>query len=221
MGTDHPSRPDSDSIEGLLTKFQHFSTPTLSHLLALLAHPSEKFPPEGTSLIVIDTISTLFALAFPKTAEDSRKHQTPQKQTDAAQWASGRRWAVMSDLLSKLCRLAVTRNTAIILLGQTITRVRSDTGALLYPPISGTAWNGGITSRIVLFRDWLFQTKHGSSQMEHRSDVRFAGVVKNKGVAHEGVGKVAAFVIEKVIDIKTIEIKHTLSYNRMDCMNSC
>ena len=126
----------------------------------------------------------------------------------------------MSDLISKLGKVAVTGNVAILLLGQTITRVRSDTGALLYPSISGTAWDAGIRSRIVLFRDWLFQSKHGSSQMEQKPGVRFARVSKTKGVAYEGVGKVAAFVIEMVTDMKSIEIMHTLSGNRMVCMNS-
>ena len=106
----------------------------------------------------------------------------------------------MGDLISKLGRLAVIRNIAFLLLGQTTTRVRSDTGAFLYPAISGTAWDSGISCRIVLFRDWLFQSNDASSRRDHIYTVRFAGMIKARGLTYEGTGRVAAFVIEKVTD---------------------
>ena len=70
---------------------------------------------------------------------------------------------------------------------------------MLHPAISGTAWDTGISTRIVLFRDWIFQaSESGSSQGEYIPGVRFAGVFKAKGISYEGVGKVATFVIEEV-----------------------
>ena len=204
-----PAQPGSPPVEaGTLSKMQHFVTPTLSHLFALLAASTDVFPPRDTSLIVIDTISALFALAFPKSVEQENKQQTPQKKSDAAQWASGRRWAVISDLLSKLNRIAVTRNIAIVLLSQTVTRVRSDTGALLYPAISGAAWDAGINNRIALYRDWSSRTADASQCGSSLSSIRFAGVVKAKGIIHQGVGRTAGFVIEKVTFPLHIVIRH-------------
>lgn len=187
--------PVQDEISN---KMHHFVTPTLSHLFALLAGSTDVFPPQDTSLMVIDTISAIFALAFPKSIEHGNKQQTPQKKSDAAQWASSRRWAVMSDLISKLNKIAVTRNIAILLLSQTVTRVRSDTGALLYPAISGAAWDGGISNRIALYRGWSSQTTD-ASQQKNTMSLRFAGVCKAKGAVHVGVGKVAGFDIDKVM----------------------
>lgn len=162
-------------------------------------HQSPYFPPTETSLIVVDSISTLFALAFPKTAEKASSRQTPIKKSDAAYWASGRRWAVMGDLISKIGRLAATKNVAILLTSQTTTRVRSETSAVLYPAISGTAWDTGISTRIVIFRDWMFQASEAvSSQGEYMPGVRIAGVIKAKGISYEGVGRVVLFTIKKV-----------------------
>ena len=70
---------------------------------------------------------------------------------------------------------------------------------MLHPGISGTGWDSGLGTRVVLFRDWTFQTTETpSSQGEYVPGVRFAGVVKAKGVSYEGVGKVVALRIEKV-----------------------
>lgn len=192
---------DPASIDSYLGNFHHFATPTLPHLLALLTHPSSSFPPAETTLIVIESISTLFALAFPKTAgENATSQQNPAaKKSDAAHWASSRRWVVMGDLISKIGRLAATKNIAVLLTNQTTTRIRAETGAVLHPALSGSAWDTGINTRVVIFRDWMFQASEGaSSQGEYVPGVRFAGVLKAKGILYEGVGKVATFVIEKV-----------------------
>ena len=196
---DSPARSDVLAAEKQIKNLTHFALPTLPHLMALLAHPSDAFPPSNTSLLVVDNISTLFALAFPKLTEDAHKQQPQAKKYDASQFASNRRWAVMADLISRLGRLAVTRNIAILLLGQTTTRVRSDTGAVLCPAISGTGWDGGINSRIVLYRDWLFLSKDPSSQAENCPGVRFAGIMKAKGIPYQDLGRIVAFTIIEVI----------------------
>lgn len=104
----------------------------------------------------------------------------------------------MGDLISKISRLAATKNIAILLTSQTTTRIRSETGAVLHPAVSGTAWDTGISTRIVIFRDWFFQASEtASSQGEYIPGVRLAGVMKAKGISYEGVGKVVMFVIEK------------------------
>lgn len=171
----------------------------MPHLLALLTHQSTSFPPVNTSLIVIDSVSTLFALAFPKTLENADIPQTPAKKSDAVQWAAGRRWAVMGEFMSKIGRLAATNSIAVLLISQATTRIKHETRAVLHPAISGTAWDSGIGARLVLFRDWLFRgAGTPSSHGEYVPGLRFAGVMKAKGITYEGVGKVITFTIEEV-----------------------
>ena len=190
---------DPESVDDYLERLHHFTTPSLPHLLALLMHQSLSFPPTETSLIVIDSFSTLLALAYPKTGENVSSQQPTIKKSDAAQWASGRRWAVMGDVISKINRLATTWNIAILLTSQMTTRVTSEAGAVLQPAITGTTWDAGISSRVVVFRDWIFQaTDATSSQGEYVPGVRLAGVSKAKGVSYEGMTKTVMFKIEQV-----------------------
>ena len=197
---------DPESVDDHLERLHHFITPSLPHLLALLTHQSLYCPPSGTSLIVIDSFSTLFALAYPKTGENISSQQPAIKKSDAAQWASGRRWAVMGDIISKISRIATTWNIAILLTSQMTTRVTSEVGAVLQPAISGTTWDTGISSRVIVFRDWIFKTMDAaSSQGEYIPGVRLAGVSKAKGVSCEGMTKTVMFTIEKV---------STLNYGR-------
>lgn len=193
------SLPTAKSSEDFLDHFHYFTTPTLPHLLTLLTHQSSSFPPPETGLIVVDSISALFVAAFPRVTDSSDDKPTleKQKKNDSAQWASSRRWTIMGDLISKLGKLAVTKNTAILLTSQVMTRIRMETGAIVYPAVSGNAWDGGISARIVLFRDWL-STSARPSQAEHQPDVRFAGVLKAGGISYEGIGKVVTLVMETV-----------------------
>lgn len=187
--------------DDLLGDFHHFTTPTLAHLSALLTHESQSFPPKGTGLIVIDSISTLFAAAFPNDGFDRK--QVPDKlKRDADQWASSRKLTFMSDFVSKLGKLASTKNIAVLFTSQTATRIRADTGATLNPAISGTAWDSGISARIVLFRDWFLQSAEvPGKDLEYLPEVRFAGVLKASGVSYEGLGRRVSFTIEKVCAI--------------------
>lgn len=183
-----------------MSDFHHFTTPTLPHLLALCAHESSTFPPKGTGLIVVDSVSSLFAAAFPRANDDSDTKQTPEKpkKNDAGQWAASRKWAVMGELVSKLGKLAATNNIAILLTCETTTRIRMETGAMLHPAISGIAWESGISARIVLFRDWLFDPAKSSSQEGYMPGMRFAGILKAGGVSFERLEKIVSFLINKV-----------------------
>lgn len=186
--------------------FHHFRTPTLSHLLALLLHPAADFPLPNTALIVIDSISTLLALAFPRSTEEARTGAAAsssmpalsKKQAETMQWTSGRRFTVMGELAAKLDRLAVTRNLSVVLVSQTNTRIRADTGALLYPATAGAAWDKHIPNRLVIYRDWVPEEPIGQRPV---TDVRFARVIKVKGTVCEAA-PITAFKIGKVGPIK-------------------
>lgn len=198
------SENSKSSEDDLLERFHQLNTPTLPHLLTLLIHSPESFPPKGTGLIVIDSVSTLFAAAFPKVNDFHENKQTPGKKTsDTSQWAASRKWAVIGEFVSKLGKLAATKNIAILLTCQTITKIRAETGAMLHPSISATAWDSGISSRISLFKNWLHEPNEKSSQAEYGIGQRFAGVIKANGVLHEGLGKIVSFTIKKVCKRKT------------------
>ncbi|MCJ1485491.1 hypothetical protein MMC06_005665 [Schaereria dolodes] len=181
------SPPIARPLPDLLDNFHHFTTPTLPHLLALLAQPSSSFPPDRTGLIVVDSISAILTTAFPKAAERYDNNNGLAKKNDSLQWASSRRWSVMGDIISRLGKLSAVQSLAICLIAQTTSRIRYETGAVLHPAISGKFWDDGIANRIVLFRDWPLsvgdETRHGEL------GGRFAGVVKAGGTTYNGIGR--------------------------------
>lgn len=200
--------PDKDSaaspeaslqpLKDMQSRFHHYTTPTLAYLLALFARPTAFFPPPGTSLVVLDSISTLFDNTYARNADD----RSSNGKSDAARWAAGRKYAVLSELISKLGKMAAINNVAMLVTSQTVTRVRSGAGALLLPAISGTEWDSGIATRLVLFRDWPpVQGKPSKAEQEGLRRIRFVGVVKAGGVGSSGdgqVGTVVPFTIESV-----------------------
>ncbi|KZF25350.1 hypothetical protein L228DRAFT_244167 [Xylona heveae TC161] len=169
-------------MDNMLERFEYWKAPRLAHLFALLMHPTGSFPSEGSGLIVIDCVSTLFDISFPRSGNErvpTNKDGTPKpkKEVEARQWASGRRFAVMGDLISRLSKLAALRNVAVLLVNQTTTRLRFEGSARLVSMLGGNNWDVGIWSRIVLIRDWgTIQSEDGDG---HRMQgIRYAGVQK-------------------------------------------
>lgn len=80
-----------------------------------------------------------------------------------------------------------------MVLTQCATKMQAERGATLIPAINATVWEQGISTRLVLFRDWLAQ--RGA---EVRS-VRFAAVQKlnGKDVSIAGSG-LCAFTVQEV-----------------------
>ena len=200
------SSPQSGkSTDELLANFDHYTAPTLPHLAALLFHPVPSFPPPGTSLIVIESMSSLFAVAFPKATDDQPNIPTEMRsapyKADAKQWASSRRFAIMSDFAAMMGRLAAVHNLAILVTNQTTTRVKAETGALLVPALSSTAWDGAMASQIALFRDFTLSGSNGSlHSRDNLAKTRFARVVRAGGLTQAGSssGNVVSFFVEAV-----------------------
>ena len=103
----------------------------------------------------------------------------------------------MSTLISKLGILAVLKNVAILIINQTVARVKAETGAVLLPAISSTGWDAGVNYRILMFRDWI-----PPSQVEEANkiskDVRFASVLKAGGAVNNNVSNPVPFIVEHV-----------------------
>lgn len=202
--------PTVHTVDEALGHLEQYSTPTLPHLLALLLYPEPTFPPKKTSLIVVDSLSTVFSTAFPRSIEEPPQGRrasskvTPQEKqkNDAVQWAAGRRWAVMGDFILKLGKLAALKHLAILLTNQTVTKVKPETGAVLLPAISSALWEAGTANRLVLFRDFVSPgTETSEMSREVASRVRFAGVLKAGG-AIKAESPPVPFVIKPVSNCK-------------------
>lgn len=60
---------DKDADRDGVDAFAHFTCPSLPHLIALLCRPTALCIPQGTSLVVVDSLSALVNHAFPKLPE--------------------------------------------------------------------------------------------------------------------------------------------------------
>ncbi|KAK1752131.1 P-loop containing nucleoside triphosphate hydrolase protein [Echria macrotheca] len=155
-----------DQVEG----FVHYTCPNLPHFIALLCRPTTACIPQGTSLVVIDSLSALVNYTFPK-PPDGRGNNNTKGGKDTA--LPPRRPQVLQHIIGALQKLAATRDIAVVLLTQSGTKVQIDHGATLVPSVNATVWDQGISTRLVLFRDW---PSEGESRGLH-----LVGVQKKNG----------------------------------------
>lgn len=195
-GHDLPSSPPMErSTLGLLENLTYFNLHTLPHLLVLFLHPTPRFPPEKTTLIVVDNISALFTTSFPRSS-DAKMSSIDLARKNRLQWAANRKWAVAGDLAAAMNKMAALKNVAILAINQVATSLKGVKRAVLKPAISGPAWEAAIHNRVVLWRDFA-PPEHGLDQSIVAS-VRFAEVVKAGGKAKPiGAEDAVPFAIEK------------------------
>ena len=187
------SPPVAQLIDDLLKRLHHYAVPTLPHLLALICHPPTTFPPQGSSLVVIDGVSTLFASAFPDKLDNvERLGKTPEE----VQWASNRRFGIMGDFLSKLNKLAAIKDFAGVLISQTSIKVKHDYGAVLRPAITSKTWADNVNNRIIVFRD--FSRPQPEAAYHSWDASRFAAIAKLNGIAYSRLNEFVAFTVDKV-----------------------
>ncbi|KAJ5722802.1 hypothetical protein N7488_000837 [Penicillium malachiteum] len=131
----------------------YFRTTTLPHLLALLCSPPKDFPPPETSLLIIDSVSSLFPSYFPNPAE-LKDRQLKGKITDKAQlqWLLNRKWNISTELATHLSRLA-SRGIAVLAINQAHTKIKGQPRATLQPLLAGGGWESNIQTRIAMYRD--------------------------------------------------------------------
>ncbi|SMR52448.1 unnamed protein product [Zymoseptoria tritici ST99CH_3D1] len=131
------------------SSFHYASLPTLSHLLSLTQRPPSSFPPRSTSLLIVDNLSTLLDLDYPRT-------NNPTNATPAQKWAASRRYAVLASLITSLQRLAAVNHISVLVTTSCAARMRPGTnmGAALAPGVGGSEWEAGIWSRIVMLQDF-------------------------------------------------------------------
>jgi hypothetical protein len=124
---------------------------------------------------------------------------------------SARKFPVLQYIINALQKLAATRNIAIVVISQCVTKMRPGAGAVLVPAINITAWEQGLGCRIMLFRDWGWDDDEG----KQINDVRLAQVIKAEGiVVPEGRVRLVAFTIGEVCTFSSLiyEITKSLTY---------
>ncbi|KAK3307497.1 P-loop containing nucleoside triphosphate hydrolase protein [Chaetomium strumarium] len=182
------SAKGSDASHGHLDGFTHYRCPSLPHLIALLCRPTASCVPQGTLLVVIDSLSALVNHAFPKHTEtrggaDVKGSKGPS--------ASVRRFQLIQYIVTSLQKLAATRDLAVVILTQCATKMQAERGATLIPAVNASVWEQGMSTRLVLFRDWL-QDGH-----EVRG-VHFVGIQKLNGKGTAAlIDNLCAFTVEE------------------------
>ncbi len=178
------STPAADATTSkYLSNFTSLTMPTLSQLLALLLHPKPDFPPEKTSLLIVEDFNMLVDVDYPRILFNSAGKTEQQK------WQAGRRYAVLGTFITALNKLATLKDFAALVTTGCASRTRSGTGggSALVPGIGGQEWDSGIWNRIAVFRDF---------------STRFVGVQKLRGrslISREEIGeagKLFAFDID-------------------------
>ncbi|KAK7447516.1 hypothetical protein Landi51_06872 [Colletotrichum acutatum] len=157
----------------------------LPHLIALLCRPTAATVPANSVVVVIDSLSALVNHAFPK-APDGRKDQPRGK----GPGLSAKRLQALQYITSALQKLAATRDCAVVVLSQCATKMHLERSATLIPSINAGVWEQGMSTRVVLFRDWVWKEERPWS-------VCFAGVQKLDGKAGpDMMQSAAAFRVE-------------------------
>ncbi|KAG5932981.1 hypothetical protein E4U53_001137 [Claviceps sorghi] len=165
--------------------FAHFSCLTLPHLMALISRPNSKAIPERVALVVVSSLSALINSWLPKAVD-----KTTDSKPNRGQSASVKRRQGLQFIISALQKLAATKSCAVVVLSQCATKMQSEHGATLVPAVNAAAWNQGISTRLVMFRDWTWQDGNLVS-------VHLAGVQKLDGKSNaDAIEHVAAFRID-------------------------
>lgn len=156
--------------------------------------------------MVISSISALINAALPKSqdgkagskgskgslAATSSRFDLPLMLAPLGPSASTRRSQGLQYTMNALQKLAATRNCAVVILSQCATKMQSEQAATLVAAVNAAVWEQGITTRLVLFRDWAWRGKQLAS-------VFLAGLQKLDGkTTDEAVERVSAFAVGPV-----------------------
>lgn len=187
-----PSATDQIRMEHILQRFKHYMVPTLPHMLTLMARSNDLIRPQGISLIIVDSLSTLLDNAYPRNPSDRLSSERNESRS--------RRKALLSDLVGNLVRLAATRNVALLVVNQTVTVSGGENGLSLASALQETVWETAVAARIVLYRDWPPQGRERAAALDAKARrVRYAAVLKACGatLSNNGSGNTASFTIEE------------------------
>ncbi|KIL92608.1 hypothetical protein FAVG1_03788 [Fusarium avenaceum] len=185
--SDAPKAQESDA-----SRFHQYSCFTLPHLVALVSRPTAKLIPTNSSLLVISSLSALVNSALPKSHDGKAMSKNSKGPSPSA-----KRMQALQSIMSALQKLAATRNCAVVVLSQCATKMHSERGATLTAAVNANVWEQGVSTRLVMFRDWVWQDSNLTS-------VFLAGLQKLDGKAcQEVVENIVAFKVESQQDSVT------------------
>lgn len=140
--------------------------------------------------MVIDGLHSIFEISYPR----SRANTFSSHKSEAAKWAAGRRYGIMSSLIAALKKLAAMNDMAILVTTGCATRVRpgSNLGAFLVPGLGGPDWEDGINNRLVMFRD--FKLGSWAQRQQNPESARYIGLQKVNGTAFSDEGQTGQLV---------------------------
>lgn len=181
----HPGETHKEAQGSSSSRFSHYSCLTLPHFIALVSRPTPKSIANNCSLLVVSSLSALINSAVPRSHDSKAAPNSSKGPTPLA-----KRVQALQSIMNALRKLAATRNCAIVILSQCATKVNSERGATLIAAVNATVWEQGISTRLVLFRDWIWQGNRLASLL-------LAGLQKADGRAsQEAVESVVAFKVE-------------------------
>ncbi|KAF5540274.1 DNA repair rhp55 [Fusarium mexicanum] len=135
--------------------------------------------------VVISSLSALVNSALPKSHDGKATSKSNKGPSPSA-----KRTQALLSIVNALHKLAATRNCAVVVLSQCATKMHSERGATLTAAVNASVWEQGISTRLVMFRDWAWQENNLTS-------VFLAGLQKLDGKAcPEVVENVVAFKVE-------------------------
>ncbi|WEW59592.1 hypothetical protein PRK78_005066 [Emydomyces testavorans] len=191
-GQSSPAVDKDNYIEGLL----YFHSLSLAHLMSLVCHSPRDFPPRNTGLIVIDSISCLFAAEFPpRLPKRLRKGNLTRGQQSKLDKESRLYFNLIGSLVSDLRRLALQLNCAVVVINEMASRFTSSRKPMLHEVITGFTWDSGISTSILLYWQWLPWKMRQQMRMK---SVRIAEVRKvgGTGFAERSPKRIVPFVVE-------------------------
>jgi hypothetical protein len=172
-----PANEAETSTPFLPTVLHRITLHTLSHLVALVLHPTESFPPPNTKLVVIESLNMVLDQDYP------RLPYLTGTRTESQKWKASRRYAVLGSLASGLTALAALYNMAVIVTTGCSNRTRFEDGmnAALAPGIGGAEWETGVWNRVAMFHDFAgrfigVQKFHGKN-LQPTNPVGHIGIV--------------------------------------------
>ncbi|KAI5783874.1 P-loop containing nucleoside triphosphate hydrolase protein [Peziza echinospora] len=182
-----------------LSSLRLIRCPTLAHLLSLILYPPpHTFPEPRTTLVIVDSLSTLLSVAFPPGSEsDFTSNNKERKDPSTGKWMpkqpqtqapSAKRALTISSLAAGFSRIAVAGNVAVVVTTQMTTRVVKGVGAGLVPSIDNTQWINALSNRLFIYRDDVKRLLHNTNPpkalKERIHQIRFMSVSKAKGVSY-------------------------------------
>lgn len=204
------SDAETHDVEGDAGRFLHYSCLTLPHFVALISRPTAKAIPANASLVVISSLSALVNSALPKSHDGKAISKSAKGMwiseclISVADMFPGpspstKRLQALQSIMNALHKLAATRNCAVVILSQCATKMHSERGATLTAAVNATVWEQGVSTRLVVFRDWVWQEGKLAS-------VFLAGLQKVDGKAsQETVENVVAFKVELVCQASCVQ----------------